>query len=547
MKRYVLPLFLALAVVVSAAATGAQEESDTGTVTISVLNTWTGSGVINPTDPVNNPVAQAVLEATGVLMETEYSAVPPMEKLTVLFATGDVPDLVNLPFWGGSGGETMIVKKAGAEGQLYPLNDLIDDYPNVRRNMFEGVARDFLENDLEYDGFNGEHYIIPWQTPATAEDITNWAYGVYIRKDIAEELGIDPTTVRHSEELYEIMKDIRDGGFTDIYGNSVIPAGTHSNGWAYGGYHNSYTDPGFSGWRLDDDGVLQSTIMMEGVEDIVLYMQKLVSEGLFDVEAFRQIDSVAREKLYSARYGMVAFHYPFLRDEVNPVVTQENPDMQYIPIGPILAANGEPIGMSSLQLDGRAGSPALVLGANNENPEATLRLLDFVNSREGRLLAFYGIEDVHYEMVNGQPRMLPEWLEKWRTDAQAVRDEGIQSEFTWLIGNDDRLSAWGEQNLGDSQTSDPMYDQVKEMYPIVLADGYRFSFVEDDYPEIEEMRLLNDGVLYRDMIESAFFAETPERALDILNDWRARLVRGGWEDFTEYMQSRADERDDFLF
>ncbi|MFR6331554.1 MAG: hypothetical protein ACLUOI_23980 [Eisenbergiella sp.] len=34
-----------------------------------------------------------------------------LEKLNMMFASGDMPDMVNAPYWGGTAGETAIIKK----------------------------------------------------------------------------------------------------------------------------------------------------------------------------------------------------------------------------------------------------------------------------------------------------------------------------------------------------------------------------------------------------------------------------------------------------
>ena len=53
-----------------------------------------------------------------------------------------------------------------------------------------------------------------------------WNYGVFVRGDVPEALGIDPTSIKTTEELLDFMQKAKDYGFKDVNGNDCIVATT---------------------------------------------------------------------------------------------------------------------------------------------------------------------------------------------------------------------------------------------------------------------------------------------------------------------------------
>lgn len=514
-------------------------------VTLTYLNCWNGSGVIAPEDPINNPVANAIREKTGITLEAEYATTAEIEKLNLIFASGDMPDIVNAPFWGASDATTQLIKKAAREGLLMPIDEYLDKYPNVKAAISQGVAKDFLVNDLEDPSFEGKHYIIPWQTAKNPEDTTNWAYNLFARKDILDTLGVKPEDITTSEDLYDVLVAIRDGGFTDINGNPVIPGGTWANGWTYEPFINGFRENNLTEFTVIE-GKYRYDAFSPLLDEQVKYMRSLVSEGLFDVEAFRQSDSRAKEKMITGQVAMFGAHYPHVKQFFETSLYTTNPEMEYVPVGPILDADGEVLQVGGKNLAGRAGSPVLFISSACDNPEAAIKLIDFLNSEEGKLLAYYGIEGVHYDMVDGLPTMKQEWIDKNKTDAQLLRNEGISSVYTWFMSLDMRMSEWGETTPGERGNVDEKYEKAKELSPISFADGYRVNYFGNEYTEIESIRGITNWETRRDALESAYFADTDEAALEVLESYRKQLVDGGIEAYEAFINAEAAKRDDVV-
>lgn len=515
-------------------------------VMLRYLMDWNGSSSTGCKDPVNNPVAKVIKEKTGVTLDVEYATIAENEKLNLVFASGDMPDIINAPYWGGADTHTLIIKKAAKEGLLLPLDELLDQYgPNLKKALSEGVAKDFKEYDLEDKGFGGKHYVLPHQTPRTKDDVIQWSYNTFVRKDILEALKIDPSSIKHTEDLYPLLKKIKEGNFKDINGKPVIPAGAWHNGWAYSMMLNSYSENNMTEF-CKIDGKYRFGVFSPLIDKQVLFMRKLVSEGLFDPEAFRQNDTVAKEKMATGRVAVTGVHYPHLKNFMDTTLYKTNPEMEYIPVGPILDANGEKEIPEAKQLNGRAGTPCIIIPKTCKDPVAAIKFLEYCNSDEGMKLVNYGIEGVHYDMVNGQPRFKKEWLDKYKQDPQILRDEGIRTIFASHIARDARKSMFGEFEPGESEKKDESYEKAKAMYGLTFVDGFRISYFKNEYPEIDKINALTDYNLQRDAIEKAYFAKSDEEALKILNAYRDQLIKGGIEKYEEFINEKAKTRNDCI-
>ncbi len=408
-----------------------------------------------------------------------------IEKLNTMFASGVMPDFVNAPFWSTTGGEGKVILKAATEGMLLDLTPYIDKYPNIKKLYEIGVARDFKEFDLNHPDFGGKIYIIPQQTPGeNPEDVTNWAYGVYARGDILKELGVNPEEVNTSEKVYELLVKIKEGNFTDTTGRPVIPAGTWHNGWDYNQFLGTWSDYTISDYRQEDGKVIH-WIFSKDQQEKLMFMRKLVKEGLLDLEAFSNTDTMAKEKMavgkiavFGAQSGM---------DHFKTTLYTTNPEMKYELLGPLLNKSGKI--KTQVEKKGRSGFPAMFLSATTEKADAVLRFIDFCNSEQGWLLAQWGVEGVHYTMENGKPKWIPEMKEKFDNEVNFKRDQGV-GYLGGFIGADGKPSLWPVPEEDKTQF-DKWQDEYKAKLPIVFIDKVSANYLERDWPGLTDYRTMS--------------------------------------------------------
>lgn len=522
-------------------------------VTLSYLYCWNG-GFQPLENQYDNDVAKAIRDKIGVTIEIEGVMMTESEKLNLMFASGDMPDIINAPYWGGSDACTVTIRKAGAEGRLIDLKDKLPNYPNLAKAYEVGVSSlQYLENELNHADFNGAQYVLPWQLPGSAEDETNWAYGIFVRSDVAETLGVDPTSIKTQDQLWDFMMQAKEYGFKDVNGNDTIVASTHVNGSNYGDYVAGFTEKKLTGYILDDEGNI-TTPILQGGEDWMesdLYLWRMVQEGLLDQECFKQSNERAVEKIGNGTPLFVSFQYSGIVTATQQSgLYDTHPEMRYTPVGPLNYKDGQSLVQTAT--DGRTGSPCLIFPTTCKNVDAALTYLDYINSEEGMMLASYGIEGDTYELnEEGQPRMTQEWCDKYTADAAATKEELRQRGIGYLNTTnfvvDLRKTWWGEQNPFDSNAAVQEVEEYKEMRPVERIKGYPLSAFEASFERYDDWMDLNAQLQEGEYQQRAYFAETEEEAKEILNEYRDMLLNtndGVYQEMIDYLNEMYHSRDD---
>lgn len=519
------------------------EETTTGEVntdvkTYTFLHAWNGGAAAFPFGFEDGSVAKLIEGKTGVRLNVETIVSSEKEKLAQIFASGLVPDITNAPHWSTNpGGEGELIKDAAAEGMLLGLNGLYEDFPNVDRMMNEGVSDLYLSRDLNHPDYDGERYVIPQQTPRRDEDVRNWAYNVWVRGDILSDLGHEQADIDSSEALYDLLVEIKNGDYTDINGNPIIPSGAWHNGWNYGDFLDSFTDGTMTGWNLED-GQLVNDMFSDLQEDRILYMRKLITEGLFDPEALTHTDTQAKEKAVTGRVAVLNAHYPHVYGFFASTLYIDNPEMKYVPVGPLKNAAGEV--NKGYERHGRTGSPVIFFSADIEEPERALGFIDYINSDEGLVTVLFGIEGTHHTMVDGIPTLTDEWKEIQTTDSNKWHLEGFG--LGNFIGADPSIG-----NGWDANYMEEGYVEAREFAPMEFFEGTTV----DQLTEMWEGRPAYDTALstinWGDEEKKAFLAESDEKALEILENYRKRLMDAGIEEMTEYVNDAYADDDTILY
>lgn len=491
-------------------------------VKLKILHNWNGS---TGADVDMTPVEQVIKEKTGVTIEWEYTKGSEVEKVNTIFATQDLPDIYTGPAWGG---ELDGMIKAAKEGQLVDLTDKLDQYPNLAKAVAkENVPPALYEK--AFDAYDGKKYLLYQNHPASDEDAMDWLYGFYVRKDIAEKIGVDPQSVKTKDDLYSFLKKIKDANLTEN-GMPVIPLGGFHNGWAVGigssmFYGAGYVDKG--------DGTVEHSFFTQAYEDYTLYYRKLIAEGLLDPEAFTQTDPIANEKIKQGRIAVLAAHYPAILDASKDYVKQ-HPGSDYVPVGPLERAGAEPDRPVDLAIQ---GNNVTVITKACKDVDAALRLLDFLASDEGFMLARYGVQGTHWEMENGKPVAKKEWFDKFAADTtgKVRKNEGISIGLESLTGQDRINSVAGGDIWADQDRIAAMENARSILRPngISVISAYNPGDVIIKSPQWEALKPSMDKI--GDVWEQAIYAKTDEDALQLLNDLRGQMNKTGYPEAIQFV------------
>lgn len=315
------------------------------------------------------------------------------EKRNLALASDDLPDAfysAQLP--------VSDVQKYGAQGTFIPLNDLIDKYaPNIKKVLDENPE---IKKAITFP--DGNIYSIPTvyspDFPSLLIGAKGWVNGEWLK-----ELGMDnPET---TEEFYEYLKAVKE---TDLNGNGEndeIPLSSVAEmsriiHWISGafGVQNKGSlhtlidgDPGTGDIRfypIDD----QYKEMLKYLNK--LYEEELIEQNIYSLEVDQHLANAADNK-----YGAVQFY--------NPIeLYGEEVGSQFIPGNALEGPDGTKM-YSGITSPVRSLGNFVITNVN-ENPEATLRWIDYFWSDEGSKMFFMGVEGVTYEETADGPKLKEE-------------------------------------------------------------------------------------------------------------------------------------------
>lgn len=499
--------------------------------TYSFLMCWNGGAAAFPDGWDKSELAQAITAKTGVALKVETITSSEREKLATVFASGDLPDITNAPHWDTNpGGEGELIKNAGAEGLLLPLKNLIGKYPNIQRLFNVGViSQKYLDNYINHPDYKGEIYVLPVQTGRGKDDVRNWAYNLFARKDILAALNIKPESVTTEEAIYDLLTKIKAGSFKDINGKPVIPGGTWHNGWSYDEFLRGFRHGGVTDAWMKVDGKLVNKIFTQLEVDRVLYMRKLVAEGLMDAECFTQTDTMGKEKMITGRVAVFGCHYPNEYGFFKGTLYKTNPEMEYVPLGPILDKAGN--APAQVERIGRTGSPVLFFSKDIATPEKALAYVDYINSDDGLKTSYFGIEGKTYTLDNGVPKLTAEWAKIKAEDSNKwnLSGFGLGGQF---IGADPSISSgW------DPDWNEAGYVAARKINPLKFIDYTTADDVVNNWSGKktydEKMSTTNWG----DELKKAFAAKSDAEAIAIIEAQRQRMKAAGYDDMEAYLNA----------
>lgn len=205
-----------------------EESSEIADEEVVTLRIW---GFTNSSSPDIDKVAEAISEITRekIGVEIEMTRSYDGEKLNLALTSGEQLDLVN--FHAYSGGLAALV----SGGYAAPLDDLIAEYG---QDILEVVPEEYMAC-AKIDGVT---YMIP-----NLKDTARSA-GFAMRKDVLDELGIDPDTIKTWDDVHDVFVRVKEE--TDLYplvsswtgGGMQETIPYDSVGAGYGVLENVYTD-----------------------------------------------------------------------------------------------------------------------------------------------------------------------------------------------------------------------------------------------------------------------------------------------------------------
>ncbi|QNK57913.1 extracellular solute-binding protein [Paenibacillus sp. PAMC21692] len=287
------------------------------------------------------------------------------ETLRLKFASGDTPDL----FTGYS------LNYAGAQERVLPLNDLIDQYgPNLKKAIPQET----------WDSVTIKGQIIALPNVLLTSNNT----ALYVRKDWMETVGASvPTT---SDEYLDLLRAFRD---KDPNGNKLkdeIPFSMREKFTWWAPIKGMW---GLAGNYVEHEGQIIPSVIHPNMKQVLAYLKQMYDEKLVDPEFLNNTGPVQEKKILSDLVGsfnhetLSASNWNFklttsLKDTKHELITIPTP--RGTDYEGALGGNLAP------------SSRYWFIMKTAQNPEAIIKMFDWLATQDGAVFAQFGLEGDTY-------------------------------------------------------------------------------------------------------------------------------------------------------
>ncbi|MCC3372928.1 ABC transporter substrate-binding protein [Cohnella sp. REN36] len=381
------------------ASPSASASEDLKPITISA---FIGSPNQQPT--ADNRIYKKIQDELGVKLNMEFLVGELQQKLGVMIAGGQYPDLITAD-------PKLVTAKA-----VIPLEDLIEQYgPHLKEHYAAYWNR-------MKDSSDGHIYWLPNYGAYTGETHSNYYSGpaFWIQKDILKEAGYP--TPKTLDDYFKLISDYAAKHPTTADGQPTIGYTTLAYGWQTFGFLN--VPEHLSGHPNDggvvvDNGVASVFATKDISKTYYRKLNELYNQGLMDKEAFVQNPDQYNAKISSGRVlGMFDQHWNFQGAE-GELISQNKIGQTYV---------GFPLvydGIKDHYLDRG------VINLNNgfgiskdaKDPVRIIQFLDAQLDEKWQKLLQWGEQDVDYKVdENGKFYRTPEQRKQ-------------QEDPTWRLAN----------------------------------------------------------------------------------------------------------------
>ena len=364
---------------VGSTAGGGSETSKVQPTTITMLNRVNPEIVFD-----DNPMLEEITKLTGVTLEIDA---PPIssysDRLQILMGSGDLPDIVYT--WGIDSN----YEKWAKDGLLKPLDDYIENYPNLMTN----VTTDMW--NLARTGEDQQIFCVP-----RPHNEARW--GVVANQDWLEKIGTTMPT--NTAELYDygqkvITTDPDGNGKDDTF--LMSPYGLWADCWLIFSFLPFSVDHAPTYLPDPADGEYKVKEKMSGYIPYLEYMRTLYAEKMIDPEFFLNKYYDDRTKFQQSRTAMMHGQ----GGSVSEMVKDVSGAMEQYKFYPALIRGEDPKPLNE-RATATWGGWMINEEIDDEHLNSVLSFLDWGNSPEGFTVMAAGVEGVHYNSYDLDTRML---------------------------------------------------------------------------------------------------------------------------------------------
>lgn len=382
-------------------------------------------------------IVKEIEKRTGIKVDLQYySTATFKEKLNVILASGDLPDII-------SGPSLAQINELGSKGVFAPINEHLDKLPNFKALYADNPDNNWVMKTYSDDKGN----VYNWPIYGLNREVN---HGFLYRKDIFDKHGIKLWT--NTDEFYQALKKLKEI-YPDSYPYASKTLAWIFRDWGYGWgivgskYPANYDEQSKT-WNL--------TYTQPEYKEMLDFMKKLYQEGLLDPEFITDTSANWTAKMTTNESAFVTFDWIGRLDMFYNQVKDQNPeyDLRYgNPVGPTNKIRSLPM-VSSY---GHAVK-------KNDKTEAAMMLLDYLTSPSGAEMMTLGEEGENYQIDAEGNVSYPELADQDLIDIKVLEDAyGL-----WVQGfytKTDRRSVYYNYTEKEQEAQDMMVDKKVPLDP----------------------------------------------------------------------------------
>ena len=366
-------------------------------------------------DPWTDPVALAITEATGVKLKTDYPVGGDTERIALMIANGQYPDMI---FAKGDAGNLI---DAGA---LIDMTDLIEEYgPNIKKLYGDELAK------LRYSASDPAIYQLSSYNVGGVSYTT--AGTAQIQWDVLKEN--DYKIPNSLDEFETMLKDYLAAHPTTDDGYETIPLTLSTSDWHW--MITLGNPAGYIGEGCPDNG---EWLVNENPDGTYAAQFKYTSDKIR--EYFRWLSRMYDEGILDHNFATQSHEDYIAKIATGQVLALADADWDYADAEKILKNDGKwgkTYAGLPLTADANTKSHALMyqglttgygigISVDCADPVAAIKFLDYICSDEGQVLVQWGIEGVNYEVdANGVRYRTAEEVQRAESDTEYSKTTGV--------------------------------------------------------------------------------------------------------------------------
>jgi len=330
---------------------------------------------------------QKLEEITGTKVQFQH---PPagseQDSFNIMVSSGDLPDVIEHNWSAVSGGPDKLI----GDGTLIRLNELIDQHaPNLKKVLEENPEyRKMITSD------DGNIYVFPF---LRGDDYLLTYNGLIIRQDWLDKLGLGmPETIEEWHTVLTAFKndDPNGNGQADEIPLRLDPGQLSMNKAFLGAW-------GITDSFYQVDGVVKYGPIQPEFKEFLQTMSQWYAEGLIDPDYLSGDSNLWDAKITNNTLGAFTGYTGSGIGRYLQMMEGKGGSFDLAGAPNVALKKGEtpPLGQKDSPFTGYGAA----ITSKNQNPEATVKWLDYKYGEEGSLLFNFGIEGESYEMVDGYP------------------------------------------------------------------------------------------------------------------------------------------------